>query len=73
MKRDVLPLVSVVMPSYNGSKFIEGSLHSALTQEYPNMEFIVVNDGSTDDTKDIIERLQTQDERIVVINNSNNQ
>ncbi len=50
------PLVSVVVPAYNCAPYIELTLDSALTQDYPNKEIIVVNDGSTDTTRAILER-----------------
>jgi glycosyltransferase involved in cell wall biosynthesis len=43
------PLVSIVIPVYNGSNFLQESIDSALAQTYPNCEIIVVNDGSCDD------------------------
>lgn len=43
------PLVSIVIPLYNGSNYVEQALQSALEQDYDNIEIIVVNDGSTDD------------------------
>ena len=47
------PLVSIVVPVYNGSNFLREALNSALAQTYKNLEIIVVNDGSTDDTEKI--------------------
>ncbi|MCX6825557.1 MAG: glycosyltransferase [candidate division SR1 bacterium] len=73
MKISNTPLVSVIMPSYNGARFIEEALFSALNQKYPNMEFIVVNDASTDATSEIIMALQEKDERITLLNNPSNQ
>ncbi|OIN54155.1 glycosyltransferase [Pseudomonas costantinii] len=45
----VLPLVTIVIPVYNGSSFLKGAIDSALEQTYSNLEVIVVNDGSDDD------------------------
>jgi glycosyltransferase involved in cell wall biosynthesis len=47
------PLVSIVIPVYNGSNFLREAIDSALSQTYKNCEVIVVNDGSTDDTEQI--------------------
>lgn len=47
------PLVSIVIPVYNGSNFLREAIASALAQTYKNLEIIVVNDGSTDDTEEI--------------------
>jgi len=47
------PMVSIIIPVYNGSNFLRESISSALSQTYKNLEVIVVNDGSTDDTEEI--------------------
>lgn len=47
------PLVSIVIPVYNGENYLEEAIHSALNQSYENIEIIVVNDGSTDNTENI--------------------
>ena len=48
------PLVSVIVPCYNGERFIDRCLRSIYAQEYPELEVIVVDDGSTDRSKEII-------------------
>lgn len=49
------PLVSVVIPVYNGSNYLREAIDSALNQTYPNIEILVIDDGSTDDTWEIIQ------------------
>ncbi len=50
---DRQPLVSVVIPVYNGANYVREAIESALNQTYKNIEIIVVNDGSTDNTEEI--------------------
>jgi glycosyltransferase involved in cell wall biosynthesis len=52
----MLPLVSVCMPVYNGEKYIDQAIDSILNQSYTNIEIIVVNDGSTDNTLNILNK-----------------
>ena len=65
------PLVSIIIPVYNCYKYFEETLNSILSQSYDNIEIILVNDGSTDNTSSIIERYIRIDNRIKVINKEN--
>lgn len=65
------PLVSVIIPAYNVSRFIEGTVLSAMQQTYVPLEIIVVDDGSTDETAAIVRSLQQKDARIRLYRQTN--
>ncbi len=65
------PELSVVMSVYNGQEYLEESIESILKQSYDQFEFIIVNDGSSDDTKTILERYAAKDKRIILIHQDN--
>jgi glycosyltransferase involved in cell wall biosynthesis len=59
------PLVSVIIPTYNAAPYIKQTLESALNQTYKNIEVIVMNDGSTDNSEEIILQVKKGDNRIL--------
>ena len=65
------PLISVVMSVYNGEKYLSEAIESILKQTYKDFEFIIVNDGSTDSSLEIIREYQKQDNRIKIIDQEN--
>ncbi len=60
------PIVSVVMPVYNGERFLDEAIDSILTQTFDAFEFIIIDDGSTDRTPEILTHYQQKDARIRV-------
>ena len=65
------PLVSVVIPAFNASTYIERTLRSAMRQTYAALEIIIVNDGSTDDTAKLVEQIAVSDSRIRLLSTPN--
>ena len=61
------PLVSIILPTFNRKRYIEGSIRSCLAQTHRNLEVIVVDDTSTDGTQDILARLAAEDPRVKVV------
>ena len=65
------PVVSVVMAVYNEQPYLEEAVQSILGQTFEDFEFIIVNDGSTDGSKDVLERFAERDDRIRLIHQEN--
>lgn len=65
-------LISIVLPVYNGAKFLTESIDSIIAQTYTNWELIIVDDCSTDETRDIALKYTTLDNRIKYYRNENN-
>ena len=68
-----MPEISIVLPTYNGEKYLKQSIESILGQTYTDWELIVVNDCSTDSTQEIIDFYRKKDTRIRTIFNYTNQ
>ena len=69
--RDNQPLVSIIMPVYNCEKYISEAIESVLSQSYQNWELLIVDDGSTDHSPEIIDRYAQKDVRIQSFHNKN--
>lgn len=65
------PLVSIIVPIYNTAKYLPKCLDSLINQSYKNMEIICVNNGSTDGSNEILENYKYKDNRIRIINTTN--
>ena len=71
-EREKMPLVSVIMGVYNCADTLDRSIESIINQTYPNWEFIICDDASTDDTLEVLKKWQSKDNRIVVLHNEKN-
>jgi glycosyltransferase involved in cell wall biosynthesis len=69
-KMEAKPLVSIVLPVYNHGKFVGDSIESILKQEYKNFELIIVDDGSTDDTAQVLS-LYSANKKVKLIKQEN--
>lgn len=69
--KSTLPSVAVIIPTYNRATMLRRALESVLSQNYPNITKIVItDDGSTDNTKEIVEEYMLKDDRVVFIKNT---
>lgn len=66
-----LPVISVIMPTYNQAAYLRESVDSILNQSFRNFEFIIIDDGSTDDTAKILSEYEQIDNRIVLVSQKN--
>lgn len=63
------PAISIILPTYNGARYIRQSIESCLQQTFTDFELIIVNDCSTDNTLSIINEYAAKDKRIKILNN----
>jgi glycosyltransferase involved in cell wall biosynthesis len=70
MEKDIK--VSIILPTYNGAKYISRAIESVLSQSFSDWELLIVDDGSTDDTENIIKEYANKDSRIKYLKNENN-
>ena len=66
------PKVSIIIPCYNQGKYVAAAIQSALDQTYDNIEIVVVNDGSTDNSSDVIQRYVKKNRNILFLDNKVN-
>lgn len=62
--------VSIIVPIYNAAKYLSETIESVLNQTYTNFELLLINDNSTDNSKEICEKYAQKDNRIVLLNNN---
>ena len=68
---DLSPVISVAMPVFNGERYLAESIDSILTQTFTNFEFIIIDDGSTDNSLQVLREYQKRDKRIRLIAREN--
>jgi glycosyltransferase involved in cell wall biosynthesis len=67
-----LPKVTIVTPAYNQGEYLEATIRSVLAQDYPSLEYIVIDDGSSDDSLSIAERIAAENpDRVTVLSQPN--
>jgi len=71
MHSNAAPKVAIIMPAYNAGEFIEASVRSILGQSCQELQLIVINDGSKDNTGEILRRLAEEDSRLVTLSVEN--
>lgn len=71
MKTSVNPKISIIIPIYNAEKYLERCIQSIITQSYKNLEIICINDGSEDDSLNLLNKFSKIDPRIKVLSQEN--
>ena len=64
-------MLSIIVPVYNTAEYLEQCIGSILSSSYQNLEIICVNDGSTDESENILNKMKKKDSRIKVVNTQN--
>jgi glycosyltransferase involved in cell wall biosynthesis len=64
--------VSLLIPCYNVEKFLDDAIYTIINQSYKNLEIVLINDGSTDNTYEKLKKLAREDSRIILVNNEEN-
>ena len=67
----IIPALSVIMSVFNGERFLDEAVHSILEQDFADFEFLILNDGSTDDSSAILHKWAAKDVRITLIEREN--
>lgn len=67
-----MPRFSVCIPSYNNACYLDACVKSVLSQDFRDIELIVINDGSTDDTCMLLNRIASSDARVIAVNRADN-
>ncbi|MEO5646613.1 MAG: glycosyltransferase [Candidatus Paceibacterota bacterium] len=66
------PLISIILPTYNGEKYIAAAIESVFGQTYISWELLIISDGSIDNTRSIVEKYAKNENRIIFIENEKN-
>lgn len=72
MKNNILPKVSIIIPCYNQAEYVGESIESALKQTYENLEIVCINDGSTDNSNEVIKSYAEKYKNIVFLDEKTN-
>ena len=70
-KRDMNPRFSVIMPLYNKERYVKKAIESVIAQTYRDFELIIIDDGSTDNSLEVVRGLKIEDRRLKILTQSN--
>ena len=66
-----MAFINVIIPVYNAEKYLEETVNSVLSQPYKDIEIVLVNDGSTDSSPEICDKIAENEKRVTVIHQKN--